>query len=201
MADAQKESGSVPDVCPAYWPIYSDNVTWPSSTVLIPGALHEQFADEAHHRASLREREEVDGLHGGLRHQRHHRAGHLRRLVRAAGGPEADPLERSRAQDRQGAAGHGLFLRRSAADGALRDDCSARRTMRSISRPWPRSSRTPSTRSSSTPRRGQYDNGSQTSCVLPLAFGHGARRRTRAGVRPSGATRSPTRPRATSAPA
>jgi alpha-L-rhamnosidase len=33
-------------VCPAYWPIYSDNVTWPSSTVLIPGALREQFADE-----------------------------------------------------------------------------------------------------------------------------------------------------------
>ena len=46
MEDAQKESGSVPDVCPAYWPIYSDNVTWPSSTVLIPGALREQFADE-----------------------------------------------------------------------------------------------------------------------------------------------------------
>jgi alpha-L-rhamnosidase len=46
MADAQKENGSVPDVCPAYWPIYSDNVTWPSSTVIIPGALREQFADE-----------------------------------------------------------------------------------------------------------------------------------------------------------
>jgi len=46
MEDAQKDSGSVPDVCPAYWPIYSDNVTWPSSTVLIPGALREQFADE-----------------------------------------------------------------------------------------------------------------------------------------------------------
>lgn len=57
MADAQKESGSVPDVCPAYWPIYSDNVTWPSSTVLIPGALREQFADEgiiARHYASAK---------------------------------------------------------------------------------------------------------------------------------------------------
>jgi alpha-L-rhamnosidase len=46
MADAQKENGSVSDVCPAYWPFYSDNVTWPSSTVIIPGALREQFADE-----------------------------------------------------------------------------------------------------------------------------------------------------------
>jgi alpha-L-rhamnosidase len=45
MADAQKPSGSVSDVCPAYWPIYSDNVTWPSSTVLIPGMLWEQYAD------------------------------------------------------------------------------------------------------------------------------------------------------------
>ncbi len=45
MADAQKESGSVPDVCPAYWPIYSDNVTWPSSSVIIPRTLHRQFAD------------------------------------------------------------------------------------------------------------------------------------------------------------
>ncbi len=45
MADAQKENGSVSDVCPAYWPIYSDNVTWPSSTVIIPGTLHEQYGD------------------------------------------------------------------------------------------------------------------------------------------------------------
>jgi len=47
MADAQKENGSVSDVCPAYWPIYSDNVTWPSCTVIIPGTLRDQFADEA----------------------------------------------------------------------------------------------------------------------------------------------------------
>jgi alpha-L-rhamnosidase len=47
MADAQKESGSVSDVCPAYWPLYSDNVTWPSCTVIIPGTVRDQFGDEA----------------------------------------------------------------------------------------------------------------------------------------------------------
>ncbi len=47
IADAQKESGSVPDVAPTFWPIYSDDVTWPSTTVIIPNALHEQFADRA----------------------------------------------------------------------------------------------------------------------------------------------------------
>jgi alpha-L-rhamnosidase len=47
MADAQRPSGSVPDVAPAYWPIYSDNVTWPSSAVIIPSALERQFGDTA----------------------------------------------------------------------------------------------------------------------------------------------------------
>jgi alpha-L-rhamnosidase len=45
IVDAQKDTGSVSDVCPAYWPIYSDNVTWPSSLVIIPGTLYEQFGD------------------------------------------------------------------------------------------------------------------------------------------------------------
>ena len=45
MADSQKDSGSIPDVCPAYWPFYSDNVTWPSSAVIIPGTLLDQYAD------------------------------------------------------------------------------------------------------------------------------------------------------------
>jgi alpha-L-rhamnosidase len=45
MADAQKPNGSVPDVCPSYWPFYNDNVTWPSSIVMIPGALYDQFGD------------------------------------------------------------------------------------------------------------------------------------------------------------
>jgi alpha-L-rhamnosidase len=45
MADAQRTNGSVPDVAPAYWPIYSDNVTWPSSGILIPEMLRRQYAD------------------------------------------------------------------------------------------------------------------------------------------------------------
>jgi alpha-L-rhamnosidase len=45
MADAQKPTGSVPDIAPAYWPIYSDNAVWPSSSVIIPEMLREQFGD------------------------------------------------------------------------------------------------------------------------------------------------------------
>ena len=45
MEDAQRESGSVSDVSPAYWPLYNDNVTWPSSFILIPGMLYRQYGD------------------------------------------------------------------------------------------------------------------------------------------------------------
>ena len=45
MADAQRTNGSIPDVAPSFWPIYSDNVTWPSSAIIIPSALHRQFGD------------------------------------------------------------------------------------------------------------------------------------------------------------
>jgi alpha-L-rhamnosidase len=45
MADAQRPGGSVPDIAPAYWPIYSDDVIWPSSGIIIPEMLREQFDD------------------------------------------------------------------------------------------------------------------------------------------------------------
>jgi alpha-L-rhamnosidase len=45
MADAQRSSGSVPDIAPAYWPIYSDNVVWPSTSIILPEMLREQFDD------------------------------------------------------------------------------------------------------------------------------------------------------------
>ncbi len=46
MVDSQKESGSISDVCPPYWPLYNDNITWPSSMIIVPGMLYEQFGDK-----------------------------------------------------------------------------------------------------------------------------------------------------------
>ena len=43
--DAQRPGGSVPDVAPPYWPLYNDGVTWPSSTLFVPAMLLEQYAD------------------------------------------------------------------------------------------------------------------------------------------------------------
>jgi alpha-L-rhamnosidase len=45
MADAQRADGAIPDVCPAYWPFYNDSVTWPGAFAIIPGALLDLDAD------------------------------------------------------------------------------------------------------------------------------------------------------------
>ena len=74
--------------------------------------------------------------------------------------------------NRQGTARHGLFLPRSALDGPLRHAARASRTTRSEFDALAEEREDGIQRaSSSTPQTGQYDNGSQTSSVLPLAFG------------------------------
>lgn len=45
IEDSQRDDGTVPDVAPAYWTMYTDNVTWPSTFIILPGVLHEQYGD------------------------------------------------------------------------------------------------------------------------------------------------------------
>ncbi len=52
IRDAQKPSGSLPDVCPAYWPLYKDvitwagdNATWSGTYIILPGMLYDQYGD------------------------------------------------------------------------------------------------------------------------------------------------------------
>ncbi len=47
MADEQKENGSIPDVAPAYWAFYNDGVVWPSSFIIIPRMLDDMYGDRA----------------------------------------------------------------------------------------------------------------------------------------------------------
>ncbi len=44
--DSQKPSGSVPSVAPYYWPFYPNDVTWPSCYIIIPGTLYDQYGDK-----------------------------------------------------------------------------------------------------------------------------------------------------------
>lgn len=45
MTDSQNEQGSITDVCPPYWPIRNDSVTWPGANVIIAGMVYEQYGD------------------------------------------------------------------------------------------------------------------------------------------------------------
>ncbi len=45
LQDSQNEAGVIPDVSPAYWKLYTDDVTWPSTFLLVPGMLHDQYGD------------------------------------------------------------------------------------------------------------------------------------------------------------
>ena len=47
IQEAQLPDGSIPDVAPAYWHYYSDNMTWPGTYILVSNMLYEQFGDKA----------------------------------------------------------------------------------------------------------------------------------------------------------
>ncbi|MBS7564904.1 family 78 glycoside hydrolase catalytic domain [Mucilaginibacter sp. Bleaf8] len=45
IEDAQTPEGAIPDVAPAYWNYYSDNMTWPGTYLLIADMLYKQYGD------------------------------------------------------------------------------------------------------------------------------------------------------------
>jgi alpha-L-rhamnosidase len=45
LVDSQRPTGSIPNVAPAYWEMYSDNITWPSTFILVPDMLYNQYGD------------------------------------------------------------------------------------------------------------------------------------------------------------
>jgi alpha-L-rhamnosidase len=45
IADAQKDSGSVPDVAPAFWFTYNDGIVWPSTFVIVPRMLADMYGN------------------------------------------------------------------------------------------------------------------------------------------------------------
>ncbi|QJD98449.1 family 78 glycoside hydrolase catalytic domain [Mucilaginibacter robiniae] len=45
IEQAQTAEGSIPDVAPAYWNYYSDNMTWPGTYLLIADMLYKQYGD------------------------------------------------------------------------------------------------------------------------------------------------------------
>jgi alpha-L-rhamnosidase len=46
IEEAQRPDGCIPDVAPAYWNYYSDNMTWPGTYILIADMLYNQYGDK-----------------------------------------------------------------------------------------------------------------------------------------------------------
>jgi alpha-L-rhamnosidase len=45
IQQSQTEEGSIPDVAPAFWNYYSDDITWPAAFITISNNLYNQFGD------------------------------------------------------------------------------------------------------------------------------------------------------------
>lgn len=45
IRESQKPDGSIPDVAPAFWRYYSDNVTWPATYLTIADMIYQQYGD------------------------------------------------------------------------------------------------------------------------------------------------------------
>lgn len=169
MADAQNEKGSIPDVCPSYWPLYNDNVTWPSSAVIIPGSLHAQYADEA----------VIARQYPNMVKWIDHMSGYINDGIITKDNygdwcvpPESPELIHSKDPARKTAPGilstsyfcHCLKLMSQYAQllnkpaDAARFTALADRLKKALNEKY------------YNKEKGYYDNGSQTSCVLPLAF-------------------------------
>jgi alpha-L-rhamnosidase len=172
IGDSTKENGSVPDVCPAHWPIYSDNVTWPSTTVLLPNSLYRQFGD-----AEVVARHYDDAKRW---------IDYMQTFVRAEDGlierdqygdwcvpPEDPKLIHSQDPARQTNKAllatsylyYDLTIMQRFARMLGKDADAAEFAKRA------EALKTAFNAKFLDRERGQYDNGSQTSCVLPLAFG------------------------------
>lgn len=46
IRESQTPEGAIPDVAPAFWNYYSDNMTWPAAYILIADMLYQQYGDK-----------------------------------------------------------------------------------------------------------------------------------------------------------
>jgi alpha-L-rhamnosidase len=169
ICDAQRPSGSVPDVAPAYWPIYSDNVTWPSTLVIAPGVVYRQYGDLAPIAGAYASAKKwLDYMHGFFTNGIISKDAYGDWCVP----PEDLKLIHSKDPARQTARPllatayfyYDLGLMARYATWLGRPEDAAHYTR------WAAEVKTAFNTRFLNPEQGYYDNGSQTACVLPLAF-------------------------------
>ncbi len=170
IRDAQEDSGSIPDVAPPFWRIYSDNVTWPASFVIIPGWFLDHYGDTRLVAANY------PAICRWLEHMKGYMKDDL--MPRDQYGdwcvpPESPELIHSRDQARRtdgellGSAYFYHCLRLAARFAEVLgkpDEAEAHKALAERVR-------TAFNRKFLDAAAGRYSNGTQTSCVLPLYFG------------------------------
>jgi alpha-L-rhamnosidase len=170
IADAQRPTGSVPNVAPAYWVLYSDNITWPGTFLLVPEMLLDQYADR---RVLERDypamKKWVDYMRGSLKDDLMPRDTYGDWCVP----PESPELIHSKDPARKtdgtliGSAYYYKMLlligRFAGILGKTQDEGAYSALAERV--------RTAFHNRFYKPDRQQYDNGTQTSSILPLAFG------------------------------
>ena len=123
LADSQNNAGSIPNVSPTYWPLYEDNVTWPSTFLLVPDMLWDQYGDR---RVAVRAypamKRWIEYMRIYLKNDTAHQR-QIRRLVCSSRESETDPFRRSGAQDGWNADCLGVFPVPAEADGSLCARC------------------------------------------------------------------------------
>ena len=170
IADAQKPNGSIPDVAPAYWPIYSDNVTWPSSAIITPSALQRHFGD------TLSTAQNYESSKRWIEYMLGFATNHI--ISRDSYGDWCVPPEKpqlihskdpARQTDKALLATSYFYY-----DLRLMERYARSLGKSSEAERWATLAEQFQTAFNArflNREHGQYDNGSQTACVLPLAFG------------------------------
>ncbi|MBI4877267.1 MAG: family 78 glycoside hydrolase catalytic domain [Acidobacteria bacterium] len=170
IEDAQRETGSIPDVAPAYWTMYNDGVTWPSTFVLASSMLHDQYGDrraiERHYPAM---KKWVEYMRGFIKDDI---------LPRNTYGdwcvpPESPALIHSKdpARRTDGALISTAYFHEMLRLMARHARMLGREADRTEYEALAGRMRAAFVRKFFRPERNQFDNGTQTSSLLPLAFG------------------------------
>jgi alpha-L-rhamnosidase len=170
IADAQREDGAIPDVCPAHWPSFTGNVVWPSAAILVAEGQWRHYGDrrivERHYPCFVKWIDHMlSFVKGGISDRDTYGDWCV---------PPEDPrLIHSRDPARTTAPAllatsflaHDLAVLARFADLLGREDDAVRFRGESAA------IRAALNRRFFRDDTGFYDNGTQTACVLPLAFG------------------------------
>ena len=172
IADSQRADGSVSDVCPAYWPFYNDNVTWAGTIALVP--------DDAAANSTATQRLIVRH-YPAMRAWVEHMCQFLvdDRMPRDTYGdwcvppedPKLDPFQGSDPQDQRRIDRHGVLSTHSAVDEPVCRAGGQAGTMPPAYASLAERMKTAFNKRFFNAEAAQYDNGTQTSSLLPLSFG------------------------------